>query len=162
MDLAAAFQNIDPFLCGDDRIAVEIGSALLEFGEILDRFQGALRAEEPLDVHAAERRRIDAMAIRLRTDIAGKMRRAIGVAVRMTIEASDATTRFLRTPILGLVELLLRERRQQQAQPLELFRIQDAVEELVVVLDGDQFALGDIAEVRTRRQKMGAGNSGRK
>jgi hypothetical protein len=25
---------------------VEIGSALLEFGEIFDRFQGALRAEE--------------------------------------------------------------------------------------------------------------------
>jgi hypothetical protein len=64
-------------LGGDDRIAVEIGCALLEFGEILDRFQGALRAEQPLDVHAAERRRNDPMAIGLRTDIADLMRRAV-------------------------------------------------------------------------------------
>src|ERR1700730_1282194 len=113
MNLAAAFQNIDPFLGGDDRIAVEIGCTLLEFGEILDRFQGALRAEQPLDVHAAERRRIDPMAIGLGTDIADKMRRAVSMTVRMTIEASDATARLLGTAILGLVELLLRERRQQ-------------------------------------------------
>src|ERR1700724_4516188 len=92
------------------------------------------------------------MAIGLRSNIADEMRRTVGVAIRMTIEAGDATARFVRTPILGLVELLLRERRQQQAQPLELFRIQDAVEQLIIVLDGDQFALGDIAEVRTRRQ----------
>jgi len=46
------------------------------------------------------------MAIGLRTDIADSMRRAVGVAVRMTIEAGDATARFLGTPILGLVELL--------------------------------------------------------
>ena len=53
------------------------------------------------------------MAIGLGTDIADKMRRAIGVPVRMTIEASDATARLLGTAILGLVELLLRERCQQ-------------------------------------------------
>jgi hypothetical protein len=36
-----------------------MGRALLEFGEVLDRLQGALRAEEALDVHAAQRRRVD-------------------------------------------------------------------------------------------------------
>ena len=44
-----------PFFVGLDDIAVEIGGALLEFGEILDRLQGALRAEEPLNVQAAKR-----------------------------------------------------------------------------------------------------------
>jgi len=41
-------------LRGDHSIAVEIGGALLELGEILDRFQRTLRAEEPLNVDAAE------------------------------------------------------------------------------------------------------------
>ena len=143
---------LTPFLVAMTGSPSKVGAALLEFGEVLDRFHDALRAEEPLDVHAPERRRIDPMAMRLRTDISGKMRRAVGVAVRMTIEAGDAATRFLRTPILGLIELLLRERRQQQTQSFELFGIQNAVEELVIVLDGDQFALGNIAEVRTRGQ----------
>jgi hypothetical protein len=43
VDLAAPFQNIDPFLGGDDRIAVEIGSALLKFGD--PRPIGHLQAE---------------------------------------------------------------------------------------------------------------------
>src|SRR5262249_34795679 len=52
--LTAALQRVDAFLGGDDRIAVEVGSALLEFGEVFDRAQSALRAEEPLDIDAAQ------------------------------------------------------------------------------------------------------------
>ena len=55
-----------PFLVGDHNIAVEIGGALLEFGEVLDRLQGTLRAEESLDVDAAKRQRLDTMAKLLR------------------------------------------------------------------------------------------------
>jgi hypothetical protein len=38
VNLAAALQDIDALLGGDDRVAVEIGGALLELGEILDGF----------------------------------------------------------------------------------------------------------------------------
>ena len=79
-----------PFFVAVHDIAVEIGGALLEFGEILDRLQGALRAEQPLDVHAAERHRLDAVAEPLRTGIGRQVRRAVLVAVRMAIKASRA------------------------------------------------------------------------
>jgi hypothetical protein len=62
VDLAAALERVHPFLCGDHDIAVEIGRALLEFGEILDRLQRSLRSEQPLDVQAAQRNRFDAVA----------------------------------------------------------------------------------------------------
>jgi hypothetical protein len=39
VDLAAALKGIHALLGGDYNIAVEIGGALLEFGEILDRLQ---------------------------------------------------------------------------------------------------------------------------
>jgi len=61
MDLAAAIEDVDALLCGNHRIAVEIGGALLELGKVFDRFQAALRAEQPLDVDAAERYRPDAI-----------------------------------------------------------------------------------------------------
>src|SRR5712691_4804731 len=71
VDLAAALERVRPFLRRDDDIAVEIGGALLEFGEILDRLQGPLRAEQPLNVQAPERYRFDAMAELLRAGIGG-------------------------------------------------------------------------------------------
>jgi hypothetical protein len=64
--LAAALQDIDALLGGEDRVTVEIGGALLELGEILDGLQRPLRAEQALDVHAAQRRCLDAMAMLLR------------------------------------------------------------------------------------------------
>ena len=65
-----------PFLVRDHRVAVEVGGALLELGEVLDRLQRALRAEEALDVHAAQRGRVDAVAELLRADVADQVRRA--------------------------------------------------------------------------------------
>jgi hypothetical protein len=44
--LAAAVQDIDALLGGDDRVIVEVGGALLELGEILDGLQRPLRAEQ--------------------------------------------------------------------------------------------------------------------
>jgi len=62
VDLAAALERVHAFLCGLHDIAVEIGGALLELGEILDRLQRTLRAEEPLNVQAAKGYRLDAVA----------------------------------------------------------------------------------------------------
>ena len=117
-----------PFFGGDDRIAVEVGGALLELREVLDGLERALRTEEPLDVHAAQRRRIDPVAELLWSDVADEVRGAVGVAVRVAVEARHAAARAFGTAILGLVELLLRKRRQEQAQPFDLLRVQDAVE----------------------------------
>ena len=153
MHLAAALQDVDALLRRDHRVAVEVRGALLELGEVLDGLQRALRAEQPLDVHAAQRGRLDAMTEFLRADVAHEVRRAVRVAVGVTIEARDALARLHRTAVAGRVELLLRERREQQAQSFELLRIQDAAEQLVVVRQRHELALGDVAEIRPRRQE---------
>ena len=75
------------------------------------------------------------MAVFLRTNIARKVGCRIGVPILVTIKAGDATARPLRAAILRLIELLLRERRQEEAQPLELLGIEDAAENLVIIVD---------------------------
>src|SRR3984893_82248 len=50
VDLAAALEWVHSLLSGLHDIAVEIGGALLEFGEVLDRLQRPLRADQPLNV----------------------------------------------------------------------------------------------------------------
>ena len=84
-----------------------------------------------------------------RTSVGRKMRRPIRMTVCVAIEAGHAPTRQLRTAIFGLIELLLRKRCHQKAQPLELLRIDDAVEQFVIILDGDEPALRKVAEVGT-------------
>src|SRR5258708_12583165 len=84
-----------------------------------------------------------------RTSIGRKMRRLVGMTIRVAIEAGHAPARLLRAAILGLVELLLRKRRHQKTQALELLRIDDAVEQLIIILDGDELPLRDVTEVRT-------------
>src|SRR6266478_5128446 len=155
VDLASTLEGVHTLLRGNHNIAVEIRGALLEFGEILDRLQGTLRPEEPLNVNAAERHRLDAVAELLRTGIGGQVRRAVLVAVRMAVKASRADAGNRRTAILGRIELLLWEGRQQQAQPFELPRRDQAVEQLVVIGERDQLTLRDIAQIRARRQVNG-------
>src|SRR6266404_867653 len=113
VDLASPLERVHALLRSDHDVAVEIGSALLELGEILDRLQGTLRAEQPLDVHAAERHGLDAVAEPLRADTGIEVRGAVLVAVRMAIEASRTLAGHCRFAIVGGIELLLRERRQQ-------------------------------------------------
>ena len=76
VDLAAALEDVDALLRGDHRIAVEVGGPLLELGEVLDALQRPLRAEQPLDVHAAQRRRVEPVAELLRADVADQVRGA--------------------------------------------------------------------------------------
>src|SRR5688572_4110224 len=66
----------------------------------------------------------------------------------MAVEASDAAARRFAAAIGGLVELLLREGSDEEAQALELLRVQEAVEEREEVLDGDELALRHVAEIR--------------
>src|SRR5258708_38792340 len=73
---------------------------------------------------------------------------AVGTAVRVTIEAGDSATRLHGTTIVRLIELLLRKWSEQQPQPFDLFRIQNSVKEIIVIVDRDQFSLGNVAEVR--------------
>ena len=95
-------------------VAVEIGAPLLEFGEVLDRFECALRAKPPLNEHASQSRGSDAMAGLRWTSIGRKVRGLVGMAVCVAIEARHAPARLFRTAILGLVELLLRKWREVQ------------------------------------------------
>jgi hypothetical protein len=107
--LAATLKGVHALLAGDDNIAVEIDGALLEFGEILDRLQGALRSKDPLDVQTAQRHPLNAVAELLRTGVGGEVSRAVFWAVRMAIKASRAKAGNLRAAILGRIEVLLRE-----------------------------------------------------
>src|ERR1039457_2070188 len=76
-------------------------------------------------------------------------------AVHVAIETGDAAARAFGTAVLGLIELLLRGRRHQEAESPELLRIQNSVEQFIVVVDCHQFALGDIAQIRPRGQING-------
>jgi hypothetical protein len=118
VDLASALQDVDALLTGDHVVPVEIGTALLELREVLDRLQCPLRAEEPLDIDPAQRRRLDPMAELLGADVADQVGRAVGVAVLVTIEAGDAEARLLAAAIGGDVELLLGKWSQQEPQAL--------------------------------------------
>src|SRR5258708_13254785 len=73
---------------------------------------------------------------------------AVGTGVGVTIEAGDSATRLHGTTIVRLIELLLRKWSEQQPQPFDLFRIQNSVKEIIVIVDRDQFSLGNVAEVR--------------
>src|SRR5450755_2342297 len=109
VDLMAALENVYALLRRDHIFTVEIGAPLLEFGEILNRFERALRAKQPLNEHASQSGGGDAMAGLRRTSIGRKMRRPVGMTVRVAIQAAHAPARLLRAAILGLVELLLRK-----------------------------------------------------
>ena len=96
--------------------------------------------------------RLDAVAELLRPDIADQVRRPVGVTVRVAVEAHDSAAGLCRATIVGQVELLLGKRRHQEPQPVELLRVQQAVEELVVIFDRDQFSVRDVAEIGPSRQ----------
>ena len=98
---------------GADVVAVEVGGALLELGEVLDRAQRALRAVDLLVEHAAQAGRVEPEARRLRPHVGRQMEGGVGVEVRVAVEAGDAQARLGDLAVLGLVELLLRERREQ-------------------------------------------------
>jgi hypothetical protein len=137
VNLMTALENIEPFLYGGDRIAIEICGALFELRKVFDRAESALRAEQPLYVYAPQRGSLDPTAILLRPYITDQVHGPGRVTVDVTIEAghSQHTFRFLGFAVRGGIELLLRKLRHEHAQPIELFRVKNAVEQLVEIVD---------------------------
>ena len=90
---------------------------------------------------------LDAVAEPLRADVADQVRGAVLWPLSGSRSRPTPLAGHRRLAIVGRVELLLRERRQQQAQPFQLPRLEDAVEQLVEVVERDQLALRDIAQV---------------
>ena len=81
-----------------------------------------------------------------------QMRGAVGVAVDVAIETGHAPARLFAAAIVRLVELLLREGRDEQPQPFQLLRIEEAVKQFVVVVDRHELALANVAQVQARSQ----------
>jgi hypothetical protein len=71
-----------------------------------------------LQIHAPQRRRVDAMSKFLWPDVADQMSARIGVAIRMAVEAGYAETRPLGPAVVDQIELLLGKRREQEPQPI--------------------------------------------
>src|ERR1700687_5309645 len=92
------------------------------------------------------------MAKLLRPSVTGEMERPVCTTVRVTITAGHTPARLFRTPVICLIELLLRERREQQSESLDLFGIENPVEELVEVINRDQLSFCNVAQIGTRRQ----------
>src|SRR5260370_5673355 len=80
----------------------------------------------------------------------------------MAVKASCADAGHRRAPVLGLIKLLLWEGRQQKAQPFQLPGREYSVEHLVVIREGDQLTLRDIAQIRARAQVNGWRKLGQK
>src|ERR1700675_2522186 len=93
----------------------EIRSALLELSKIFNGLESTLGPEETLDVHASERRSLDAMSELLWANVTDFMGGAICAAIRVAVEAGYAEAWFFGSTIFGCVELLLRKRREQEA-----------------------------------------------
>src|SRR6266852_1223099 len=128
MYLATAVDNVNALLLRDHRVTVKIRGALLELGEVLDRFQSSLRAEDPLNINSAQGWSVNAMPVLLRPDITHEVRSPVGVAVRVTVEEGYSPARTLRPTVLRLIKLLLRELSDEQPQALQLLGIQQPVE----------------------------------
>src|SRR5260221_12319036 len=116
VDVGAPCGGVIALLGGDHLVTVEIGSRLLELGKILHRLERALRAEQPLDLHSAQRWGDDAMTGFLWTGVGSKMRGLVGVAVRVAVEARYAAAHPLGAAVIRFIELLLRERSDEQTQ----------------------------------------------
>ena len=145
--LAAAFEDVHAFARRLLGVAVKVRGALLELGEVFHGLQRALRAEEPLDVHAAQRRRVDAVPVLVGPDVADRVGGGVGVAVGMAVETRDTEVRLEAAAVGGGVELRLRKRRDQQPQTFQLFGVEHVFEQLVVIAQRHQLAPGHVAQV---------------
>ena len=131
------------------RVAVEV---LLDLGEVVHGADRALRREQQLRVVAAHGRRVDAQARVVRPRVGRELDGAVGVAVDVAREAGDALRRLGGDAVVRDVEPGGLERRDQQAQPVELLGREEAVEHVEVVAVGDLDAARDVAQLGMRGQ----------
>src|SRR5688572_22138116 len=71
----------------------------------------------------------------------------IAMEVLVAVETSHAVALLRYFSILGLVELLLRKGREQQAQPFDLHGRENSHDLCVVVSDRQQLSAADVAEI---------------
>src|SRR5688572_28593470 len=92
------------------------------------------------------------------------MRGCGGVAIHVAIETGDNfhAVAALGFAVGGGVELLLWELGDEQAQAFEIFRVEDAAKDFLEIRDGDEFALRNIPEIRTRGEENGGRKFGEK
>src|SRR5258708_34475196 len=95
--------RVSALLGGNHMVPVEIRPRLFELGEILDGLERALRTKQPLDLHAAQRRGVDAMTGFLWAGVGSKVRGLVGMAVRVAVEAGYGAARELRGTDLRLI-----------------------------------------------------------
>src|SRR3954468_4414233 len=98
--------------------------------------------------HAAQAGGVEPEARGLWTNIRGLVKGSIGVEIGVAVEAGHAKALICALAVLGLIELLLRERREQKPKALDLDRSENADHQLVIVLDRQQLPTGHIAQFR--------------
>ena len=84
------------------------------------------------------------------------------MAVDMAVQASHSQTRLRTLPIIGGIELLLRERSKQHPQTVELHRRQQILEQAIVIGYRDYFAPRNIPQLGSVLQKDGWWKFGQK
>ena len=145
----------DPLLLGVDLVAVEVGGPLLELGEVLAA-SGCTASSR----RSAGCSRRGCSACRAGTGAAAGRMSGVSwnwpVVWPLTWQSKQATPRLGcgDLAVVGGVELLLRHRRQQQAQAVELHRGEDVLEQLAEVVDRDDLR-------RARRRPARGGSAGR-
>jgi hypothetical protein len=90
-------------------VAVEVGSALFELGEILHRSQGSLRAVNLLVEHASQTGGIQPETCSLRAQVRGQVKSGVRIEVLMAVKTSNAKALLGNFAIFCLIELFLRE-----------------------------------------------------
>ena len=84
------------------------------------------------------------------------MKGGVGVKVGMAVQAGDSELRVGGLAVVGGVELLLGEGREQQPQALHLHGGERAVHQLEEVAYGQDLSLRHIPELRTSGQEDGS------
>src|SRR5262249_53301003 len=79
------------------------------------------------------------------------------MAIDVAVETGDTQTRMHTFSIIGRVEFFLRKGGCQHPQPIELDRRENILEQTVIVIDGNHFTAGDIAQFWSITQKDGRG-----
>ena len=103
-DVVVAVGQVHALALRAHLVAVEIGGALLELAEILDRAERTLRAMDLLVEQPTQTCRVETEAVGLRTYIGRLMEGSIGVEICVAIQASDAPA-LLRASACSLVWL---------------------------------------------------------
>src|ERR1019366_2423885 len=132
--LAPAVENIHAFFLRNHRISVEVSGTLFKLGEVFNGLQCPLRSEQALNIYPAQRRRVNPMTEFLRPGVTSQMGGPIGVTVGMAVEAGYSPACALGTAVFRGIELLLWESGNQEAQTFQLLWIQNAIEQLIVVV----------------------------